>query len=74
MFPTFAGRYRAKESAKNSQNWTKKVYDDIVFDSSTISQIHPKLHTVKVHQITDIQNDLYYESVKVDGEYFLDKP
>ena len=31
-----------------------KVYDDIIFDSSTVEKIHPKLYEVQVHHISEI--------------------
>lgn len=67
---------RALSKASNSQNWAKKVYDDIIFDNSAICQIHPNLQKVQVHQITtDMKvSDLFYESIKIDGEYFLEDP
>ena len=49
------------------------MYDDIVFDSSAISSIHPRLHRVNVNKIEDIAQELDLESVKIDGEYFLAK-
>jgi len=45
------------------------VYDDIVFDSSAIKEIHPKLHEVSVHRLSDFVFTI--DSIEVDGEYFL---
>ena len=47
-----------------------KVYDDIVFDSSAISDIHPRLHKVEVHVLSDL-GELSRDQILIDGEYFL---
>ena len=44
-----------------------KMYDDIVFDSSAIREIHPRLHQVQVHLLSDLQ--FHNDSVEVDTEY-----
>ena len=40
---------RALHKASELQKMRNKVYDDIVFDSSGISEIHPKLTSVYVY-------------------------
>ena len=46
-----------------------KMYDDIVFDSSAIREIHPRLHQVQVHLLRDVQFSI--DSVQFDGEYIV---
>ena len=62
---------RALTKAAELQKMRNKVYDDIVFDSSGISEIHPRLTAVLVHHIRDIEEKIYPGSVQVDGEYFM---
>ena len=50
------------------------MYDDIVFDSSAISKIHPRLHVTKVEHLEYIADSLDPSSVQYDGEYFLSCP
>ena len=41
-----------KEQAIKEKN-RAKIYDDIVFDSRGMTEIHPKLHATKVHHMRD---------------------
>ena len=65
---------RALDQEKVNQQRKRKVYDDIVFDSSAISQIHPKLHTVNVQHMQWIINSVDIDNVQFDSEYFLMRP
>ena len=65
---------RALDQEKINQQRKRKVYDDIVFDSSAISQIHPKLHTVNVQHMQWIINSVDIDNVQFDSEYFLMRP
>lgn len=47
-----------------------KIYDDVVFDSSAICEIHPRLHKVEVHMLDDL-GLLNRDNVNIDGEYFI---
>ena len=63
---------RALKQAAELQKMRNKVYDDIVFDSSAICDIHPKLTATAVHHIRDIESSIYPGSVQIDGEYFME--
>ena len=63
---------RALKQAAELKKIREKVYDDIIFDSSAIQDIHPRLTEVKVHHIRDIESKIYPGSVLIDGEYFMD--
>ena len=67
-------RERAAAQEKVNQQRKPKVYDDIVFDSSAISQIHPRLHKTKVHHLQWIIDTMDMENVQYDSEYFLMRP
>ena len=62
---------RAVEREKFAQQRKNKVYEDIVFDSTAISQIHPKLHEVHVEHMKDIKEVIDIDSVQYDAEYFM---
>lgn len=63
---------RALKQAAELKKIREKVYDDIIFDSSAIKDIHPRLTEVKVCHIRDIESTIYPDSVQIDGEYFMD--
>ena len=63
---------RALKQAAELQKVRDKVYDDIIFDSSAICEIHPRLTEVKVHHIRDIESSIYPGDIRIDGEYFMD--
>ena len=65
---------RAIKREAEQQERRNKVYDDIVFDSHAIGQIHPKLHSVKVERF-DLNDCQYLDinDIKYDGEFFLTK-
>ena len=63
---------RALKSAAELKKVRDKVYDDIIFDTSGICEIHPRLTEVKVHHIRDIEASIYPDSIAIDGEYFVD--
>ena len=60
---------RALLQAEFKKKQQTKMYDDIVFDSSAIREIHPRLHQVQVHLLSDLQ--FHNDSVEVDSEYLI---
>ena len=60
---------RALLQAEYKKKQQTKMYDDIVFDSSAIREIHPRLHQVQVHLLRDVQFSI--DSVEFDSEYII---
>ena len=60
---------RAVKKAQLLEARRNKVYDDIVFDSSAMAEIHPRFHKVEVHHLHDL-GELNRDDVTIDAEYF----
>jgi len=66
-------RERALVAKEIAQKGRRKVYDDIIFDSSAISKIHPRLHLPQVEHMQRIVESLDPKCVLYDAEYFVSR-